>query len=77
MQLVELLGFADSSVHLFVQLGATIGFIVYVIFAFVILKQVGTMTKTLEMGFERPIQIIAVFHLLFAMATLGFALIML
>lgn len=47
--------------------------IFYIIFAFVILKQVNKMTQTLEVGFEAPIKFFALVHLLLAITTLSVA----
>lgn len=50
---------------------------IYIVFAFVIVRQVGLMTKTLEIGFEIPIKLIAWGHLLFAIGTFVLALVIL
>jgi hypothetical protein len=39
---------------------------IYIVFALVIVRQVGLMTRTLRVGFEFPIQLVAFGHLLFA-----------
>ena len=38
----------------------------YIIFAVVVVKQVGLMIKTIKVGFEAPIKFVAWGHLLFA-----------
>jgi len=43
---------------------------VYIVFAFVIVKQTKIMTQTLEIGFENGIKIIAWMHFLFAIGLL-------
>ncbi|MEK7525955.1 MAG: DUF5657 family protein [Patescibacteria group bacterium] len=50
---------------------------IYVVFAIVVVRQVGLMTKTLEVGFEIPIKFIAWLHLLFALGTFVLALLIL
>jgi len=50
---------------------------IYVVFALVIVRQVGLMTRTLKAGFEFPIQLVALAHLLFALGTLGLAFVIL
>ncbi len=50
---------------------------IYIVFAFVIVRQVGLMTKTLEIGFEIPIKLIAWGHLFFAIGTFVLAVIIL
>lgn len=55
-----------SSVPLFITGAIGIAFVFYIIFAFVILKQVNKMTDTLEVGFEGVLRTLAILHLLFA-----------
>jgi hypothetical protein len=50
---------------------------IYIIFAIVVVRQVGLMTKTLEVGFEIPIKLIGIMHLLFAIGTFVLALLIL
>jgi len=49
----------------------------YIAFALVVVRQVQLMTDTLEVGFEGPLRFLAIMHLLFAIAVLIFALIIL
>lgn len=51
-----------------------VGMALYCIFAFVITRQVGHMTKTLEVGFETPIRLLAIVHFIAAIALFVFAL---
>jgi len=51
--------------------------LIYVVFAFVVVKQVKLMTVTLEVGFENQLKLLSFIHLLFAIAVLVFAIIML
>lgn len=44
--------------------------ILYLVFAFVVIKQVRLMTETLEIGFEAPIRYFAYLHFLFALGIL-------
>lgn len=39
------------------------GFFIYIIFAFIVVKQVKLMTDTLELGFEKGIKLLSYFHL--------------
>jgi len=50
---------------------------VYIVFAFVVVRQVGLMTDTLEVGFETPVRIVAWGHLLFAIGILILAILIL
>ncbi len=50
---------------------------IYLIFALVVIRQVGIMTKTLEVGFELPIKMIALVHLLFAVGVFILGLVIL
>ena len=38
----------------------------YLIFASVVLRQVSLMTRTLELGLETPLRVVALLHLIFA-----------
>ncbi|OGM78278.1 hypothetical protein A2188_02185 [Candidatus Woesebacteria bacterium RIFOXYA1_FULL_43_9] len=49
----------------------------YIVFAFVIVRQVSIMLATLELGFETPIRILSWLHLLFAIAVFVLALLIL
>lgn len=49
----------------------------YIIFSFVVVKQVGKMTETLEVGFESPLRFIALAHLLASIGLFLLAIIML
>lgn len=55
--------------------GLAAGF--YIIFAFVIVKQVGKMTETLEVGLEGLLRAISLLHLLFAIGALVAVLVIL
>lgn len=50
---------------------------IYIVFAFVIVRQVQLMTDTLEVGFETQLKFLAFLHFLFAVAVLVFAIIIL
>ena len=54
-----------------------IGLLVYNVFAIVVLKQANTMTETINMGFDLPIKLLAILHLIFAICILIFAIIVL
>lgn len=60
-----------------VKIFFTIGLLVYLIFAFVIVRQVQIMTETVKLSFEFPIKILALIHLFFALSILIYALIVL
>ena len=49
----------------------------YVVFAFVIVRQVSIMLSTLELGFETPIKVLSWLHFLFAVAVLVLAILIL
>lgn len=40
--------------------------LVYIVFAFVVVKQVSTMNRTLDVGIETQISIVSYIHLIFA-----------
>ncbi|EKE06391.1 MAG: hypothetical protein ACD_19C00014G0005 [uncultured bacterium] len=50
---------------------------IYIVFAFVIVRQVQLMTDTLEVGFEKQLKFLAFLHFLFAIAVLIFSIIIL
>lgn len=50
---------------------------IYVVFALVVMKQTVVMTKTLEVGFEKQIKLLATIHLFLAITTLIAALLLL
>ncbi|CAN5345894.1 hypothetical protein BH10PAT1_BH10PAT1_7370 [soil metagenome] len=60
-----------------VKLFFVIGISVYLIFALVVVKQIQIMSQTVRLGFELPIKILGVIHLLFALGLLIFAIIVL
>ena len=72
MEIVNQLNF-NNSLWFLVKVGSIIGLVIYVIFAFVVMKQVNLMTETLEIDFERPIKTVAALHFLFAVFVLIFA----
>jgi Family of unknown function (DUF5657) len=49
----------------------------YLVFAFVVTRQVKLMTKTLHLGFDTPAKFLAYFHLVFAFLVFFAALIIL
>jgi len=51
--------------------------VIYLIFAFVIIRQVQLMTKTLEVGFEKQLKFLSLLHFLFAVAVLVFGILIL
>lgn len=54
-----------------------LGLVVYLVFSLVLVRQVQLMTRTLDVDFEKPIQILALFHLVFAIGVLVLAFIIL
>lgn len=63
-----------GSVDLVFKIMVSVGFVFYIIFAFVIVKQVTKMTDTLEVGLENTLRAFAVLHLLFAIGAFVLAL---
>lgn len=56
----------EFELHLFAQIMTIIFVGLYVIFAFVVIKQVHMMNETLEVDFEKVISALAYIHFLFA-----------
>jgi hypothetical protein len=50
---------------------------IYIVFAFVIVRQVQLMTDTLVIGFEKQLKFLAFLHFLFAIAVLVFSILIL
>ena len=53
------------------------GMAIYVVFGFVIVRQVKLMTDTLQLGYESIAKVLSYIHLLFTIAVFIFALIIL
>jgi hypothetical protein len=64
----------NNSLWFLIKAGSIIGLIIYVIFAFVVMKQVNLMMETLEIDFEKPIKTVATLHFILAIFVLIFAL---
>jgi hypothetical protein len=69
--------FMQISVWLLAKAFFVFGFFLYIIFAFVVQRQVNMMTNTLELTFEKPIKALAIIHLLFSIAVFILALLIL
>ena len=70
MEIIPLIG---VSVWLIVKVFFLIGLVIYLIFALVIVRQVNIMTDTLDLSFEVPIKVLAIFHFFFALGVLVIA----
>lgn len=64
-------------VSMLIKLAGVLAAVFYIIFAFVIVRQVNTMTATLEVGLEGVIRAISLLHLLFAIGALVAVLVIL
>jgi len=73
METIFLAGAAQSAVKLAVLVG--LGF--YLVFAFVVIKQVNLMADTLELGLEKELRTFAVFHFILAVGTFALAFLLL
>lgn len=56
------------NVWLVAKIFVMVGFSIYLIFAFVVVRQIQLMTQTLEIGYENIIRLLGYAHLLFAIA---------
>lgn len=54
-----------------------IGMFLYLVFSFIVVRQVGHMTKTLQVGFETPLRIFAIAHFVAAVLLLVLAAVVL
>ena len=68
---------AIFSIWVIVRILVFIFLSIYIIFAIVLIKQVGLMTTTLEVGFEKQLKFLAFLHFLFAVGVLVFSIIIL
>lgn len=66
-----------SGIDILFKLGISVAFIFYIIFAFVIVKQVGKMTETLEVGLEGFLKLMAYLHLIMAIGAFAYAFVIL
>lgn len=66
-----------AGIDILFKLGVSVAFIFYIIFAFVMVKQVNRMTDTLEVGFEGVLRSLAWIHLIFAVLAFAVAFIIL
>lgn len=67
----------DTTVWQIAKIFTVFGLVLYLVFALVVVRQIQLMTKTLEIGYEGFIKFLGFIHLLFAIATLLFAIIVL
>lgn len=67
----------NADVWIVVKAFSIIGLLLYNVFAFVVVKQVTHMTKTLKVGFEGPIILFSVLHMVAALALLVLSIIVL
>jgi hypothetical protein len=59
-----------SQISFLLKIAAALAASFYIVFAFVIVKQVNKMTETLEVGLEGLIRALAIIHLLFSIGAL-------
>lgn len=69
--------FGGDSFYVLMKIAFLISSAFYIIFAFVIVRQVNKMTHTLEVGFETPIRFLSWVHLLLSVCVFLFALVIL
>jgi hypothetical protein len=56
------------------KIGVIILLSIYLVFAFVMVRQVRIMTETLELGYENSLRMLSYFHFLFAIGVLLYAI---
>ena len=67
----------NNAVWFIVKLAVLFALVIYIVFAFVIMKQVKLMTDTLELGQENLIRALSYAHLMFSIGVFLFALVIL
>ena len=75
MNQFEITTLLGEEIWLVVRYMFLLGLGLYLVFALVIVRQVGLMTKTLAVGFEFPIKVLAYLHLIAAVFLFFFAFI--
>jgi hypothetical protein len=75
--MTEVLPIIGVSVWLIAKILVLIALAIYGIFAFVVLRQIQLMTDTLEVGFEAPVRMLGISHLIFSLVIFVLALIIL
>ena len=75
--MTEVLPVIGVSVWLIAKICVLIALVIYGIFAFVVLRQIQLMTDTLEVGFEAPVRMLGISHLVFSLVIFVLALIIL
>lgn len=60
-----------------IKLLVLFGLALYIVFALVVVRQVQLMTDTVDVGFETPVRMLAIVHLVFALAVFGLAMVVL
>lgn len=56
------------------KIAVVFGFVIYAIFAFVVVRQVSLMTKTLQLGLEPTLKVFAYLHFFFALILLAISI---
>lgn len=69
--------YTGISIWMVVKYFMVFGFLIYLVFALVVVKQSRLMLETLEIDFEKPILALVYLHLLFAVGVLLLSLIIL
>ncbi len=67
----------DEAAWTLAEMFMVVFLLIYTIFALTIIKQVGLMFRTVELGFEKPIKFIAYMHFFISVTVLLFALFLL
>lgn len=67
----------ESSFLPIIKIVFLVGFLIYIVFAFILVRQVDLMTETLELGHEKIIKYISVAHMVFSVLVFLLALILL
>lgn len=75
--MTEVLPVIGVSIWLIAKVLVLIALAIYGIFAFVVLRQIQLMTNTLEVGFEAPVRMLGISHLVFSLIIFVLALIIL
>lgn len=73
---MEALGNFQEPLLLIIKIGIILFLLLYVIFAGVVIRQVRVMTETINVGFDKPLKLVAFFHFIFSLVVLFMSLIL-
>ena len=65
-----------ESGFLILKIASIVILLLYFVYSFIIVKQVGLMTQTINVAFKKPLKVFSLIHLFYALMLLLYAIIM-